>query len=81
MAALALFLGTVSGVRFVAPHLAPEVMAATSVGMLITYAVICRVFAIQGGRERNPWTIAGLLGGLFATAALLVLNELTARRE
>lgn len=80
LATLVLLLGTVSGLRFVAPQLEPVVMAATSGGMLITYAVICRVFAAQSGRPPNPWTIAGLLGGIFAVAALLVLLERDARR-
>ena len=74
-------LGIASGLLFVAPDLEAHVMAATSVGMLITYAVICRVFAVKAGRPPNSWTIAGLLGGLFATAALLVLTEISARRE
>lgn len=77
---LVTFLGTVSGLRFVAPNLEPAVTAATSGGMLITYAVICRVFAAQSGRPRNPWTLAGLLAGIFATAVLLVLLERDARR-
>ena len=80
MATLSSVLGIASGLRFIAPELEPHIMAATSVGMLVTYAVICRVFAIQAGRGRNSWTIAGLLGGLFATAALLVVTEVTARR-
>jgi hypothetical protein len=81
VAGLAIFLGTVSGVRFVAPDLEPHVMAATSVGMLITYAVICRVFAIQTGRAPNRWTIAGLLGGFFATAVLLIASEIHPRQK
>lgn len=74
-------LGLASGVIFVAPDLEPHLMGATSVGMLITYAVICRVFAIQAGRPPNSWTIAGLFGGIFTTVTLLVLTELAARRE
>ena len=80
LASFVLFLGTVSGLRFVAPELDPWIMAGTSIGMLITYAVICRVFAAQTGRAGTPWLIAGLFGGLFATAALLVATELASRR-
>jgi hypothetical protein len=74
------FLGTVSGLRFVAPELDAPVMAGTSIGMLITYAVICGVFAAQTGRARNPWLIAGFFGGVFATAALLIASEIAGRR-
>ena len=80
LATLVLFLGTVSGLRFVAPELDATVMAGTSIGMLITYAVICRVFAAQTGRAPTRWLIAGLLGGLFATAALLVASEIAGPR-
>ncbi len=80
LATLVLFLGTVSGLRFVAPELDAPIMAGTSLGMLITYAVICRVFAAQTGRAPTPWLIAGFVGGLFATVALLVASEISGPR-
>jgi hypothetical protein len=80
LATLVLILGTVSGLRFVAPELEAPVMAGTSIGMLITYAVICRVFAAQTGRAGTPWLIAGFLGGFFAVGALLIVSEISGRR-
>lgn len=81
LASVVFFLGTVSGLRFVAPELEASVMAGTSIGMLITYSVICRVFAAQTGRARTPWLIAGFVGGIFAVAALLVSSEILADRR
>jgi len=72
---LALILGTLSGLRFVAPALEPAVTVVTALAMHVTYAVICRIFAVQNGRGARAWTIAGLAGGAISTVVLLVLNE------
>jgi hypothetical protein len=68
---LAYVLGTVSGLRFVAPDLEPSVTVATALAMHVTYAVICRVFAAQHGRSGTRWGAAGLIGGVVTLAALL----------
>jgi hypothetical protein len=70
---IAMLLGSISGLWFVAPELEPSVEIGTSIAMLITYAVICRVLAAQQGRDANRWGIAGLLGGVVTTAVLLAL--------
>lgn len=75
MESLALVLSTLSGLRFVAPGLEPGTVIVTSLAMHVTYAVICRIFAVQNGRDGFAWTIAGLLGGALATVALLIANE------
>jgi len=79
--ALAWVLGTLSGLRFVAPDLPAEVTVVTALAMHVTHAVICRIFAVQSGRDARVWTVAGLAGGVLATAALLVANEVDAARE
>lgn len=81
MNALAWILGTLSGLRFIAPDLPASVTVATALAMHVTHAVICRIFAVQSNRDGRRWTIAGLLGGVLATAALLVANEVDAARE
>ena len=81
MNALAWILGTLSGLRFVAPDLAAPVTVVTALAMHVTHAVICRIFAVQSNRDGHRWTIAGLLGGVLATTALLVANEVDAARE
>jgi hypothetical protein len=72
---LAWLLGTLSGLRFVAPHLPADVTIVTAIAMHVTHAVICRILAIQNGRSGDRWTIAGLAGGVLATAVLLIANE------
>jgi len=68
-------LGTVSGLRFVAPDLEPAVTIVTAVAMHITYAIVCRIFAAGRGRAPFPWLIAGFITGVLAVAALLVLGD------
>lgn len=80
MIGLAWLLGTLSGLRFVAPDLAPAVMIVTALAMHITHAVICRIFAAQSGRNPRRWAIAGMLGGVLATGTLLIANEVEAAR-
>lgn len=70
-----LALGALSGLTFVAPDLELPVRICTAVAMLVTYGIICRIFARQAGRSPSAWLAAGLLGGVFATALLLILGE------
>lgn len=73
MVTFACILGTLSGLRFVAPELDAPVTIATSVAMHVTYAGICRFFAAQQGRSGTAWGVAGLFGGTVTLVALLVL--------
>lgn len=75
MQTLAIVLGTVSGLRFVAPDMQPDVTVVTAVAMQITYAIICRIFAAQRGRAPLPWLVGGFVTGVVAVLALLVLGE------
>lgn len=78
---LAWLLGTLSGLRFVAPELPAEMTIVTAVAMHITHAMICRIFAVQSGRDGRTWTVAGMLVGVVATTVLLVANEIDAVRS
>ncbi len=73
METLGLALGALSGLAFVAPELELPARISTSLAMLLTYGIICRIFAKQAGRSAAAWLAAGLLGGVFATALLLFL--------
>lgn len=75
MQTIAIVLGTVSGLRFVSPDLPHDVTIATAIAMHITYAIVCRIFAAQRGRNPERWLAAGFVTGVFAVAALLVLGE------
>jgi hypothetical protein len=50
-------------------------MLVTAIGIQITHAIICRIFAAQRGRSGTGWMIAGLLAGVLAVAVLLILAE------
>ncbi len=73
---LAWILGTLSGLRFVAPDLPAEVTIVTAIAMHITHAVICRFLAPQGGRDGTRWALYALVGGVITTSVLLVAKEL-----
>ena len=75
MTTLAAVLSLLSGLYFIAPGLPDDVTIATAVAMQITHAIICRVFAGQRGRSGLRWGIAGFLGGVVTTTALLIIVE------
>ena len=75
MNGLAWILGTLSGLRFVAPDLPAEVTIVTAIAMHITHAVICRYLASQSGRDGMRWALYAMLGGVITTTVLLLLKE------
>jgi len=72
---LAIVLGTLSGLRFVAPELEPPVTVATAVAMHVTYAILCRSLAVQRGRTPGAWLTGGFLLGVLAALVLLWIGE------
>ena len=62
-----------SGLAFVAPELPPATIVGTALVLHICDAVLCRIFAGNAGRPRNPWTVIGFVGGISAVAVLLLL--------
>jgi hypothetical protein len=72
---LAWILGTLSGLRFVAPDLPADVTIVTAIAMHITHAVICRYIAGQSGRDGTRWALYALAGGVITTSVLLVAKE------
>lgn len=76
MSGLAWILGTLSGLRFVAPDLPADVTIVTAIAMHVTHAVICRFLAAQGGRDGTRWALYALAGGVITTSVLLVAREL-----
>jgi hypothetical protein len=62
-----------SGLAFVAPDLPGTAVAGTALAVHICDAVLCRLLAASGGRPRNPWTVVGFIGGVWAVALMLVL--------
>lgn len=72
---LATLLGATSGLWLVAPGLEAGVVVATSLAMLVTDAIVCRLFAAQFGLDGRRWGLAGLVLGVIAIAALVVVVE------
>ncbi len=70
---LALALAYLSGLRFVAPELDPPALLGTALALHLCDAIMCRLFAHNNGYPKNLWTVLGLLAGLWALAALIVL--------
>lgn len=76
MSGLAWLLGTLSGLRFVAPELPADVTVVTAIAMHVTHAVICRFLASQSGRDGTRWALYALAGGVVTTSILLIVKEL-----
>ena len=62
-----------SGLAFVAPELPPPAILGTALVLHLCDAALCRVFAGNGGRPRNVWTVIGFVGGIAAVVLLLLL--------
>jgi hypothetical protein len=62
-----------SGLAFVAPDLPSAVVGGTTLAVHICDAVLCRLLAGSAGRPRNPWTVVGFIGGVWAVAWMLVV--------
>jgi hypothetical protein len=72
-----MLLGTIlaylSGLALVAPGLDPQVAIGTAVALNICDAIMCRLIAHNNGYPRNAWTVAGLIGGVWAVAVVILL--------
>jgi len=62
-----------SGLALLAPDLPGTAVAGTALVLHICDAVLCRLLAGSAGRPRNPWTVVGFIGGVWAVALMLVL--------
>ena len=76
---LALALGYLTGLRFLAPYpLDLPTVAATGVVVNVCDAVMCRVVARNNGYPARLWTALGLIFGIWAVAVCIVLPRRTA---
>ena len=69
----ATFLFYWSGLAFVSPGMPDGTLLGTAIGLHICDAILCRLFAANGGYPRNLWTLIGFLGGIWAVAVLILL--------
>lgn len=73
MMELATFLGYLSGLYFIKPDLDSSVLFRTAALVHILDAALCGIIASQSGRNKEAWTIAGLLLGIWALGTLFLL--------
>lgn len=62
-----------TGLAFVAPPMPLGTLVGTAIGLHVCDAIMCRLFAVNGGRPRNLWTVIGFVGGIWAVAVLILL--------
>jgi hypothetical protein len=66
-------LGYLTGLRLLAPHMAPGTLLRTALVVHTCDAVMCRLFAHNNRYPKNLWTLLGLVFGIWAVAVLIVL--------
>jgi hypothetical protein len=69
----ATLLAYLSGLALVAPDLEPPALVGTALTLHVCHAVLCRLFAHKNGYPTNLWTLLGLIAGLWAVAAIILL--------
>jgi hypothetical protein len=70
-----------SGLAFVAPDLPTGTVVGTTLLLHTCDAVLCRLFARQGGYPPALWTAFGFIGGLWAVAVLIVFSQRAAASD
>ena len=67
------FLGYFSGLLFIKPEMDSTTLVRTAALVHLFDAILCCVIAKHSGRNKTTWTIAGLLGGIWALGILFLL--------
>jgi hypothetical protein len=65
--------GYLTGLLLIRPGMEPATLLRTASIVHILDAVLCRVVAGHSGRRKIPWTIAGLVFGIWALGILFLL--------
>jgi hypothetical protein len=65
--------GYLSGLLFIKSEMEPLTLFRTAALVHILDAILCRVIAGHSGRQKLPWTVAGLFFGIWALGTLFVL--------
>lgn len=65
--------GYLSGLYFIKPNMEPSSLLRTASLVHVVDAILCRLIAGQGGRNKNIWSAAGLILGIWALGTLLLL--------
>ncbi|MFN8642300.1 MAG: hypothetical protein U0802_11830 [Candidatus Binatia bacterium] len=70
-------LGYATGLRVVNPAIDTPTLLRTVALLHLCDAVLCRLFAHNNGYNKNRWTAAGLIFGIWAVGLLLLLPKRT----
>lgn len=65
--------GYLSALYFIQPDMDPSTLIPTVSVVHLLDAILCRIIAANGGRNKKLWTIAGLLLGIWALGTLFLL--------
>lgn len=65
--------GYLTGLHFIKPGMEPATLLKTAAMVHLLDAVLCGVVAENSGRRKIPWTIGGLVFGMWALAILFLL--------
>jgi hypothetical protein len=65
-------LGYLSGVYFINPDIDASTLIRTVSIIHVLDAILCRLIAIHSGRNKNLWTVSGLVLGIWALGALFI---------
>ncbi len=71
------FLGYFSGLLFIKAEMDSTALLRTAALVHSLDAILCCVIANHSGRNKTAWTIAGLLGGIWALGILFLLPAKT----
>ncbi len=66
------FLGYLTGFYFIKPDIEASTLVRTASFVHILDAILCRLIATHSGRNKNFWTLAGLILGIWALGPLFL---------
>lgn len=69
------FLGYFTGLRVLGGNLSFPTLVGTALAVHLLDGIMCRLFARNNGYPKNLWTALGLVFGVWALAALVLLPK------
>ena len=68
-------LGYLTGLLLITPEMEPTTLLRTAALVHTLDGILCLVIAGHSGRRKIPWTVAGLIFGIWALGILFLLPE------